>query len=449
MAVPAHIESPVGRSLGRVVVSSSIGTAMEWYDYFLYVAGGTLLFDKLFFPQLSPAVGTIAALGTLAVGSVSKPLGGMLFGHLGDRLGRKTVLVLTLVIMGVSTTVVGLLPTAATIGGWAPVLLVVLRFVQGLAAGGEWGGSVLLVAEHTPAHRRGFFTSMTQSGIALGFLAATGIFALFSGVLSQQQFESWGWRVPFLASVVLVAVGLYMRLKVDESPEFAALQARGKQARAPIAEVFRHHRKSALVTIGARLGESGFSSLVQLAVLVYGVDVLHVSPTMALVALMVGFAVEMVTMVGFGRLSDRVGRRPVYILGATAAAVLAFPLIWMLGSDNGLLLILAVSLAFGTGHAGMIGVVPSFFTELFPADLRYSGMSVNLISGGITAVFPLAVSALILWSGGSLWPLAGLLVVIALTGLASVYWAEETHHLDRADGTHPEQAHALAADTHS
>lgn len=445
MAVPAEIEPSDGRSLRRVVVSSSVGTAMEWYDYFLYVAGGTLLFDKLFFPQLSPAVGTIAALGTLAVGSLSKPLGGLLFGHLGDRLGRKTTLVITLVLMGAATTLVGLLPTAATIGVWAPLLLIVLRFVQGLAAGGEWGGSVLLVAEHTPAHRRGFYTSMTQSGIALGFLAATGIFALFSGVLSQQQFESWGWRVPFLLSIFLVALGLYMRLRIGESPEFAALREEGKAARAPIAEVLRDHRKSSLVTIGARLGESGFSSLVQLAVLVYGVDVLGISPTVALLALMTGFGVEMVTMVAFGRLSDRIGRRPVYMAGAVAAALTAFPLVWMLGTESTLFVFLAVVLAFGIGHAGMIGAVPSFFTELFPANLRYSGMSVNLISGGITAVFPLAVSSLILLAGGSLWPLAGLLAFIALVGLLSTWWADETHHPAPTAARGPERAPVAAA----
>ncbi|MFK0099558.1 MFS transporter [Streptomyces sp. NPDC091040] len=433
MAVPSKTASVDGRSLCRVVVSSAVGTAMEWYDFFLYVAGGTLLFDKLFFPQLSHAVGTIAALGTLAVGSLSKPLGGLLFGHIGDRVGRKATLVMTLLIMGVATTAVGLLPTAAVLGIWAPLLLIALRFIQGLAAGGEWGGSVLLVAEHTPADRRGFFTSMTQSGIALGFLAATGIFALFSGVLTQHQFETWGWRIPFLASILLVALGLFMRLKIDETPEFAALQAQGKAERAPIAEVLRDHRKSSLVTIGARLGESGFSSLVQLAVLVYGVDELGISPTVALLALMIGFGVEMITMVAFGRLSDRIGRRPVYMAGAASAALLAFPLIWMLGTKDGVFLVLAVTLAFGIGHAGMIGVVPSFFTELFPAKLRYSGMSVNLISGGITAVFPLAISALILWSGGSLWPIAGLTVLICLIGLASAYWADETHRPAHAE----------------
>lgn len=428
MAAIADIHSVDPRTLRRVVASSAIGSAMEWYDFFLYTAAGSLLFNRLFFPELSPAVGTIAAMGTLAIGSFSRPVGGLIFGHLGDRLGRKAMLVATILIMGVATALIGLLPTAGTIGVAAPVILVVLRFAQGVGAGGEWGGSVLLVTEHTPASRRGFVASMTQSGIALGFLGATGIFALLSGVLSQQQFQAWGWRIPFLVSLVLVVVGLYIRLRVDESPEFAELRARGREVRAPIVQVLRRNLKDVLVTVGARIAETGGSTLVQIALLIFGVGILHLSPTVALLALAIGFAVDMVTMVGFGWLSDRIGRRPVFLIGAGAMTLLAFPFVWLVDTKATVLVVLSVVLTYGIGHAGMIGAEPSFFAEMFPTGVRYSGLAIgHEISGMITGVIPLAVSALVVVTGGASWPLAVLLVFVSLIGLVAVLWAAETN----------------------
>lgn len=414
-------------SLRRVVAASAIGSAMEWYDFFLYTAAGSLLFNRLFFPHLSPAIGTIAAMGTLAVGSFSRPVGGLVFGHLGDRLGRRSMLVVTILIMGIATGLIGLLPTAATIGIWAPVLLVVLRFAQGVGAGGEWGGSVLLVSEHTSPARRGYYTSMTQAGIAFGFLAATAIFALLTAGLGQAQFQAWGWRIPFLVSVVLVAVGLYIRLRVGESPEFIRLKIAGRDARAPILDVLRTRTKGVLVTIGARVAETGCSTLIQIALLTYAVTILHIRPTVALLALAIGFAVEMVTMVAFGRLTDRIGRRPVFLFGAAAMAVLAFPFTWLVGTKLVVLVVLSVVLTYGIGHAGMIGAEPSFFSELFPTDVRYSGLAIgHEISGMVTGIVPLVVTTLVVVTKGAAWPLAAVLILMCLIGFVAVLWASET-----------------------
>lgn len=430
MTAIADTHSVDPRTLRRVVASSAIGSAMEWYDFFLYTAAGSLLFNRLFFPELSPAVGTIAAMGTLAIGSFSRPVGGLIFGHLGDRLGRKAMLVTTILIMGIATALIGLLPTAGTIGIAAPIILVLLRFVQGVGAGGEWGGSVLLVTEHTPASRRGFFASMTQSGIALGFLAATGIFALLTGVLGERQFQVWGWRIPFLISIVLVVVGLYIRLRVGESPEFAELRAQRREVRAPLVQALRENPKGIVVTVCARIAETGGSTLVQIALLVFGVGILHLSPTVALLALAIGFAVDMVTMVGFGWLSDRIGRRPVFLVGAGAMAVLAFPFVWLVDTRVAVLVVLSVVLTYGIGHAGMIGAEPSFFAEMFPTGVRYSGLAIgHEISGMITGVIPLIVSAFVVVTGGASWPLAALLIVMSLLGFVAVLLASETHRV--------------------
>ncbi|MFZ0214337.1 MAG: MFS transporter [Candidatus Dormiibacterota bacterium] len=423
----ANARSSGKHSLRRVVASSAVGSAMEWYDFFLYTAAGALLFNRLFFPHLSPAVGTIAAMGTLAVGSFSRPIGGVVFGQLGDRFGRKPMLVVTILIMGVATALIGLLPTAATLGIWAPVALVVLRFAQGVGAGGEWGGSVLLVSEHTVPARRGYYSSMTQSGIAFGFLGATAIFALLTGVLSTPQFQAWGWRIPFLISVVLVGIGLYIRLGVGESPEFTRLKAQGREARVPIIDVLRRYPRGVVVTIGARIAETGSSTLVQIALLVLGVSVLHIKPTIALLALAIGFGVDMVTMVGFGRLTDRIGRRPVFLFGAAAMAILAFPFVWLIGTGAAALVILSVVLTYGIGHAGMIGAEPSFFSELFPTDVRYSGLAIgHEISGMVTGIIPLVVTTLVVVTKATSWPLAALLILLCLIGFVAVLWSSET-----------------------
>lgn len=427
MATAAMGSEGARHSIRRVVTSSAIGSALEWYDFFLYTAAGSLLFNKLFFPSLSPGVGTVAAMGTLAVGSFSRPVGGVIFGQLGDRFGRKTMLVITILIMGIATALIGLLPTAATFGIWAPILLVVLRFAQGVGAGGEWGGSVLLVTEHANPSRRGFFASMTQSGIAFGFLAATALYALLTAVLDPAAFASWGWRIPFLISVVLVGIGLYIRLGVGESPEFTALKDRGRQAEVPILDVIRRYPKEIAVTIGARIAETGSSTLVQIALLTLGVAVLHISPTVALLALAVGFGVDMVTMVGFGALTDRIGRRPVFLFGAAAMAILAFPFLWLLGTTAAVLVILSVVLTYGIGHAGMIGAEPSFFSEMYPTDVRYSGLAIgHEISGMVTGIIPLIVSTLVVLTKATSWPVALLLILISLIGFVAVLLATET-----------------------
>lgn len=316
---------PPPASLPRIVAASLIGTTIEWYDFFLYGSAAALVFNKLFFPGSDPLVGTLLSFLTYAVGFAARPLGALVFGHYGDRLGRKKLLVLSLVLMGGATFAIGLLPTHATVGTAAPVLLTVLRLVQGFALGGEWGGAVLLVSEHGDARRRGFWASWPQTGAPAGQLLATGVLSLLTAVLSDDSFGSWGWRIPFLLSGVLVVVGLWIRLSVDESPVFKEALARAEARRAgteeklPIVSVLRHHWRDVLVAMGARMAENISYYVITAFILVYATTSAGVSKQTALNAVLIGSAVHFAVIPAWGALSDRVGRRPVYLLGAAGS----------------------------------------------------------------------------------------------------------------------------------
>jgi MFS transporter, MHS family, shikimate and dehydroshikimate transport protein len=421
-------------SIAQVAVASFIGTAIEWYDFFLYGTAAALIFNRLFFPTFDSLVGTLAAFGTYAVGFVARPLGGIVFGHYGDKIGRKSMLSLTLLLMGTATFCIGLLPTYNTIGVWAPVLLVVLRVVQGFGVGGEWGGAVLMAVEHAPAGKRGFYGSWPQVGVPAGLLLSTAVFSLISA-LPEAQLLTWGWRVPFLLSVILVGVGLFIRLRIQETPEFSRIKNTGRQARLPLLDAVRTHPGNILLAMGARVAENGFFYVYSVFALVYVTEQLGLSRSTILNGVLLATVCELFAIPAFGALSDYVGRRPVYMAGAAFSALFAFPFFWLLDTQQTALVWLAVVLGLSLGHGAMYGPQASFFSELFGARVRYSGASLgyqlaSVFAGGLS---PLIATALLAWSGGKPWPIAAYMVAMALITLVSVYLAAETLTGDRAE----------------
>lgn len=417
-------------SVRRVVVASFIGTAIEWYDFFLYGTAAALVFNRLFFPTLDPLAGTMAAFATYAVGFFARPIGGVVFGHFGDRLGRKSMLVATLVMMGLATFLVGCLPNYEQAGMLAPLLLVGLRFVQGLAVGGEWAGAVLMVAEHSDKERRGFHASWVQAGVPVGMLLATGVFSLFT-LLPEASFLAWGWRVPFLLGIALTAFGYFVRMRVLESPIFAEASAKNPAPRLPIIEVLRHHRRSVLLAMGARLAENVFFYVFTVWVLSYATQKLGMARSTLLNGVLIGSAVQLAAIPMFGALSDRLGRRPVYVGGAIFLLLYAFPFFWLVETRSTGLVWMAI--CFGlVGHAAMYGPQAAFFSELFGTRTRYTGASLGYqlaapFAGGIA---PLIASALLQWSGNETWPVATYLIVMALLTVGCVLSAKETHGKD-------------------
>jgi metabolite-proton symporter len=381
----------------KVVAASMAGTAVEWYDFFLYGVAAALVFPAVFFPSDDPAVGTLLALGTFAIGFVARPLGGLVFGHYGDKLGRKKLLVISLVAMGIATFAIGLLPGYATIGIAAPLLLVVLRLVQGFAIGGEWGGAVLIVSEHGDPARRGYWASWPQAGVPIGQLLANALLFLLAAIQSEQDFQSWGWRIPFLLSAVLVLIGLYIRLSIEESPVFREAQARaaervaaGEREIVPIVDVFRRYPREVFTAMGARFAENVCYYIFTIVITTYMTKRLGVSSSFVLGAVLIGTAVHLVVIPVWGALSDRFGRKPIYLLGAAGVGIWAFVFIALIDTANFALTALAVigGLVF---HAAMYGPQAAFLSELFGTKVRYSGTSVgyqlaSVVAGGLAPI---------------------------------------------------------------
>jgi len=368
--------------MGRLATASSVGTILEWYDFTVYNTLAALIFNRLFFPSFDPLSGTILAFSTYAVGYVSRPLGGVLFGHLGDKRGRRVVLVITLMLMGFTTGLMGLLPTYATAGIASPILLVMLRFVQGVALGGEWAGAVLISVEHGAQHQRGRNASWTQVGPSVGTLLATGSIALITYLVSPDEFLLWGWRIPFLASVVLVGFGLWIRRGVAETPMFTELEESGMKAQTPIGDVLRHYWRRLLIAAGVRVGSDVLYALVVVFTLTYVTTVLSLSGTLALTAIIVGSACNAVSVLFFGALSDRVGRRPVYVAGALLGMLWAFVFFVLLDSRRPALIVSAVVIGLVI-HGAMYGPQAAFVTEQFPTRVRYAGSSLAYTLAGI------------------------------------------------------------------
>ncbi len=430
-------------SIRKVALASFIGTTIEWYDYFLFGTAAALIFNELFFPTVAPLVGTLTAFATFGVGFVARPLGGAIFGHYGDRIGRKAMLVVTLSMMGIATFLIGLLPTYDTIGIWAPIILVALRLFQGFGVGGEWGGAVLMAVEHSPDGRRGFYGSWPQMGVPAGLLLSTGAFTVFSG-LPEEQFLAWGWRVPFLLSILLVAVGLYIRLAILETPAFRRVRETRTQARTPIMDVLRTQLKSVLLVIGMRIAENGSFFIFSVFVLAYATEQLGLANSMVLTGVMIAAAIQLFAVPAWGALSDRIGRRPVYLFGAAFTLLFAFPFFWLINTRMTILVWLAIVLALAVGHAAMYGPQAAFLPELFGTRIRYSGIAFSreLASVFAGALAPFIATALLAWAG-NYWPVAVYVGAMALITVVAVYLAPETFRSDITE-ERPEERQLIA-----
>jgi metabolite-proton symporter len=422
---------PQHGSIRTVAMASFIGTTIEWYDFFLYGTAAALVFNRLFFPTFDPLMGTLASFGTYAVGFVARPVGGIIIGHYGDKIGRKSMLVLTLLIMGVATFLIGLLPTYEQVGPWAAVLLIVLRIAQGFGVGGEWGGAVLMAVEHAPPGRRGYYGSWPQIGVPAGLLLSTGVFAVFAR-MPEAQFLAWGWRVPFLLSALLVVVGLVIRVRIFETPAFTQVKQAAREARQPILEVLRTYPKQVLLAMGARFAENGAFYVYSVFALTYAVQQVKMEQQTVLNGILLGAALELVAIPAYGALSDRIGRRPVYLFGAIMTGLFAYPFFRLLDTGSTPLVWLAMVIAFVLSHGAMYGPQAAFLSELFGTRVRYSGASLgaqlaSVLAGGLS---PFIATALLVQYGRN--ALALYVAAMALITIVAVFIASETAGVDIA-----------------
>jgi MHS family shikimate/dehydroshikimate transporter-like MFS transporter len=384
-------------STRKIVAASAIGTVVEWYDFFVYGTAAALVFGPLFFPASNRTVSTLAALSVYAVGYVARPLGGILFGHFGDRVGRRSMLVLSMLLMGFGTFLVGALPTYGQIGILAPVLLIVLRPLQAVGLGGEWGGAVLLVSESAPAERRGLYGSFVQLGNPVERLVATGVFAL-AARLPEGDFLSWGWRIPFLASAVLIAVGFIIRFQIDETPEFQKLREAKKTAKMPVLEALSRYRRETIIAVGLKITEVAWVGILTVFAVTYLTQQLGMTRSVVLDAVTLATLVELFVMPLAGGLSDRIGRRTVYLAGTVAGIVLAFPIFWLFQTRDPIVVTLAIVVGICLCQAVVFALHASFMPELFGTDVRYSGISLGFqlgaaIGGGLAPVIAAATVA--------------------------------------------------------
>ncbi|MFF1832292.1 MFS transporter [Paenarthrobacter sp. NPDC058040] len=410
-AAPDH--KPESRpSLVKLATASCAGTAIEYYDFLAYAIAASTVFNVVFFPATDPLIGTLLSLATFATGFIARPLGGIVIGHFGDKLGRKKMLLLTLIVMGACTVLIGALPTYAQIGIWAPIALVLLRLIQGFAAGGEFAGAALIAIEHAPSGKKGFYGSWTVLGVSIGALLATGAFALLGG-LPKEEFMSWGWRMPFLASIVIGAIGLLVRFGIEETPAFLEAKA-AKPAKLPIVQVIRDQPRAILLSTGALIGYSTFVYIVFTFLLSYGTQELALPRTLLLNASMLGLLLQVVTVPAWAALSDRIGRKPVMLLGGAFLVIFAFALFPLVRTGNSSVILIAIVVAY-SGSAAIHAPMAAFFAELFGTGVRYSGISLgyqvgNVLGGGLA---PVIATALFAANGKSTDPVALYLAVTA------------------------------------
>jgi MHS family shikimate/dehydroshikimate transporter-like MFS transporter len=415
----------------RVMMASAVGSALEWYDFFIYGTAAALVFSDLFFPKFEPKTGLLLSFATFGVGFFARPFGGMVFGNLGDRIGRKPVLVITLLLVGVGTFLIGLLPTYEVVGLWAPVMLVGLRLVQGFGAGAEYGGAVILAVEHAPPGKRGLFGSFAAIGVNIGLLLATGVFALVSR-LPREDFLNWGWRIPFLLSIILIVVGFFIRAKVSETPVFSQIAARSKAARSPVKDAFTKHPREFLVVLGARLAENGLGYLYPVFTLSYMTKQLNLQKSMVLNGIMLAYAISLLTVPLFSALSDRIGRRPVYGAAALFSGLFAYPFFLMVGTGSQPVVWLALILAISVGVSGMFGPQAAYFAELFGPKLRYSGFASARELGSILAggPAPFVATWLLGQADNEPWLVAAYMVTLATLTAIAIYFGPETYQSD-------------------
>lgn len=418
------------KEMNKIVWASVLGTVVEWYDFLIYGTAAALVFNKLFFPTMDPVAGTIAAFGAYAVGFVARPLGGAIFGHFGDRVGRKAMLTLTMLIMGVGTFLIGCLPTYEQIGIWAPILLVLLRLMQGVGIGGEWGGAVLMVIEHAPEKKRGFYGSLVQVGFPAGVALSTATF-LGLTMLPQQDFLSWGWRLPFLFSIVLIGVGLFVRLKLIETPAFAKVKTTETVAKMPVLDVITKHPRTFLTAVGIKVSEVAWVYVLTVFSIVYATGTLGLPRTLILYAILAAAVLEFATLPLFGWMSDKIGRRPMYLGGAIVSALCALVVFPLLETRDPAVVVISIAVIMSLTHATMFGPQAAFMPELFGTRLRYSGASLGCqiaaaISGGFA---PMIATGLLAWAGAT-WPIAVYLIALATITLVATIYATETRDLD-------------------
>jgi metabolite-proton symporter len=411
------------KKMNRVLVASLVGSSIEWFDYFLYGTVAALVFNQIFFVTEDPAIGTILAFASFALAFFIRPFGGIIFSHIGDRIGRKKTLVLTLSIMGIATFGMGLLPTYQAIGIWAPILLITLRLVQGLGIGGEWGGALLLAVEYAPAEKRGLYGSIPQMGITIGMLLGTIALSIMT-LLPEGSFMTWGWRVPFILSALLVVFGLWVRKGIDETPSFKNVQEKGEIPKIPLVTTLKTHWREVLIAIGAKVVETAPFYIFSTFVVSYATTNLGFSRTAILNSVMIGTIVTTILIPVMGALSDRVGRKPLYVYGTIAMALYAFPYFWLVNQESVALLVIATVLGLGIIWAPITAVLGTMFSEIFSAEVRYTGISLGYQIGAAVAggTAPLVAATLLLKFNNSYIPVALYIIFTAVISLLAI-WA--------------------------
>lgn len=408
----------------KVWIASLVGSAIEWFDYFLYGTVAALVFTQIFFVAEDPTVGLLLSYASLALAFFIRPFGGIIFSHIGDRIGRKKTLVMTLSLMGIATVLMGLLPTYQAIGVAAPIILVTLRLVQGLGIGGEWGGALLLAVEYAPKEKRGLFGSIPQMGVPIGMFLGSGALTFISTTVSTEAFVSWGWRIPFLFSAFLVLFGLWIRKGIDETPSFKEVQKSGEIPKVPLVDTLKYHWREVLIAIGGKVVETAPFYIFGTFIVSYGTSNLGFSNTQVLISVMIATLVTSILIPIMGSLSDKIGRKKMYIYGAVAMVVYAFPYFWLLEQKSFIMLLIATVIGLGIIWAPITAVLGTMFSEIFSAKIRYTGVTLGYQIGAALAggTAPLVATALLLEFNNSYVPIA---IYIILTGVISLIsiWA--------------------------
>ncbi|WP_347866062.1 MFS transporter [Bilophila wadsworthia] len=446
-----HIDQQ--KNLRRVVISSILGAVIEWYDFFLYGVVAGLFFNQLFFPDFDPRIGTMLAFATFAVGFVARPLGGVIFGHFGDKIGRKKVLILTLEIMGIATVAIGLIPSYATIGIWAPVLLILCRLAQGIGLGGEWGGAVLMSFESAPAHKRAFYASLPQIGMSVGLLLASGVIGLASMLLTDEAFLNWGWRMAFILSAILLIVGSYMRKTVQETKDFSEAKAKLPEAKYPLLDAFKRYPKMMLACMGARFIDGVSFNVFGVYSLTFLTQNHGIDRTHALWAVMISSVVMSVFIPVWGHVADRIGKAKVYGICALILGFASFPAFWVIENhaDSFFLVCLAIGLPFGILHSAVFGTMASLFSESFDPSVRYSGISfvyqfTAIFASGLTPLFATVLTG---WADGEPWYLCAYFAIVGVLSASCTLWmrrmSRDSRKPSRSAGEEPVTVLANAA----
>ncbi|KQU13095.1 MFS transporter [Bacillus sp. Leaf13] len=428
------------KQMRRILIASLVGSSIEWFDYFLYGTVAALVFNQLFFVNEDPTIGLLLSYASFALAFFIRPFGGVIFSHIGDRIGRKKTLVLTLSLMGVATFGMGLLPTYQAVGIWAPILLITLRLVQGLGIGGEWGGALLLAVEYAPAEKRGLFGAIPQMGVTIGMLLGTIALSIMT-LLPESAFMTWGWRLPFIFSALLVFFGLWIRKGIDETPSFKKVKESGEVPKLPIVETLKNYWREVLIAVGAKVVETAPFYIFSTFVVSYATSTLGFSRTTTLTAVMIATIITTILIPFMGMLSDKIGRKKLFIGGTIGMALFAFPYFWMLQQKSVLLLIIATVIGLGVIWAPITAVLGTMFSEIFDARIRYTGITLGYQIGAALAggTAPLVATALLNRFNNSYVPVAIYIIFASLVSLAAI-WAVKERSNQKLDETHNSRA---------